>query len=60
MALPFLLAMTGMFGLLDFGVLAVWFRMDDKLVAALIAGVVLFIIARIGVGTSAEFDENWF
>jgi hypothetical protein len=47
-ALPFLLAMTGMFGLLDCGALALWFRMDDKLVATLIAGVVLFTMARIG------------
>jgi hypothetical protein len=47
-ALPFLLAMTGMFGLLDFGALALWFRMNDKLVATLIAGVVLFTMARIG------------
>ena len=47
-ALPFLLAMTGLFGLIVFGVLALWFKMDDKLVATLITGVVLFTMARIG------------
>jgi hypothetical protein len=47
-ALPFLLAMTGLFGLIVFGVLAFWFGMDDKLVATVIAGVVLFTMARIG------------
>jgi hypothetical protein len=47
-ALPVLLAMAGLFGLIVFGVLALWFRMDDKLVATLITGVVLFTMARIG------------
>ncbi len=46
--LPFLLAMTGLFGLIVFGVLALWFKMDDKLVATLITGIVLFTMARIG------------
>lgn len=47
-ALPFLLAMIGLFGLIVFGVLALWFKLEDKLVATLIAGVVLFTMARIG------------
>jgi hypothetical protein len=46
-ALPFLMAMIGMFGLFVFGVLALWVKMDDKLVATLIAGVVLFTMGRI-------------
>jgi cell division protein FtsX len=47
-ALPFLLAMIGLFGLIVFGVLALWVKLDDKLVATLIAGVVLFTMGRIG------------
>ena len=47
-ALPVLLAMAGLFGLIVFGVLALWFKMDDKLVATLITGMVLFTMARIG------------
>ena len=37
-ALPGLLAMAGLFGLIVFGVLALWVKMDDKLVATVIAG----------------------
>jgi hypothetical protein len=40
--------MAGLFGLIVFGILALWFKMDDKLVATLITGVVLFTMARIG------------
>jgi hypothetical protein len=47
-ALPALLAMAGLFGLLVFGVLALWVKMDDKLIATVIAAVVLFTMARIG------------
>jgi hypothetical protein len=47
-ALPFLLAMIGMFGFIVFGVLALWYKLEDKLVATVIAGVVLFTMARIG------------
>ena len=47
-ALPILLAMGGLFGLVIFGALALWVKMDDKLIATLIAGVVLFTMARIG------------
>jgi hypothetical protein len=47
-ALPVLLAMAGMFGLIVFGALALWWKMDDKLIATLIAGVALFTMARIG------------
>jgi len=46
-ALPVLLAMAGLFGLFIFGALALWSKMDDKLIATLIAGVVLFTMARI-------------
>jgi hypothetical protein len=46
-ALPYLLAMAGLFGLIVFGVLALWLTLDDKLVATLIAGVVLFTMGRI-------------
>jgi len=49
-ALPPILAIVGMFGLIVFGVLALWWKMDDKLIATLIAGVVLFTMARIGWG----------
>ena len=47
-ALPALLAMAGLFGLIVFGVLALWVKMDDKLIATVIAAVVLFTMARIG------------
>ena len=47
-ALPALLAMAGLFGLIVFGVLALWVKMDDKLVATLIAAVALFTMGRIG------------
>ena len=47
-ALPALLAMVGLFGLIVFGVLALWVKMDDKLIATVIAAVVLFTMARIG------------
>jgi hypothetical protein len=47
-ALPVLLAMGGLFGLIVFGVLALWVKMDDKLIATVIAAVVLFTMGRIG------------
>ena len=47
-ALPALLAIGGLFGLIVFGVLALWVKMDDKLVATVIAAVVLFTMGRIG------------
>jgi hypothetical protein len=47
-ALPVLLAMAGLFGLIVFGVLALWVKMDDKLIATVIAAVVLFTMGRIG------------
>ena len=47
-ALPALLAMGGLFGLIVFGVLALWLKMDDKLIATVIAAVVLFTMGRIG------------
>ena len=47
-ALPALLAMAGLFGLIVFGVLALWVKMDDKLIATVIAAVVLFTMGRIG------------
>ena len=47
-ALPALLIIGGMFGLIVFGVLALWVKLDDKLVATLIAAVVLFTMARLG------------
>jgi hypothetical protein len=47
-ALPALLAMAGLFGLIVFGVLALWVKMDDKLIATVIAAVVFFTMARIG------------
>ena len=43
-----MLAMIGLFGLVAFGVLALWVKMDDKLIATVIAAVVLFTMARIG------------
>ena len=43
--LPALLVMVGLFGLIVFGVLALWVKMDDKLVATVIAAVVLFTMA---------------
>ena len=46
--LPVLLAMGGLFGLIVFGVLALWLKMDDKLIATVIAVLVLFTMARIG------------
>ena len=47
-ALPALLVIGGLFGLIVFGVLALWVKMDDKLIATLIAAVVLFTMGRIG------------
>jgi hypothetical protein len=47
-ALPALLVIGGLFGLIVFGVLALWVKMDDKLIATVIAAVVLFTMARIG------------
>ena len=47
-ALPALRAMVGLFGLIVFGVLALWVKMDDKLIATVIAAVVLFTMGRIG------------
>jgi hypothetical protein len=47
-ALPALLVMGGLFGLVIFGVLALWVKMDDKLIATAIAAVVLVTMARIG------------
>jgi hypothetical protein len=47
-ALPALLVIGGLFGLMMFGVLALWVKMDDKLIATVIAAVVLFTMARIG------------
>ena len=46
--LPALLTIGGLFGLIVFGVLALWVKMDDKLIATVIAAVVLFTMARIG------------
>jgi hypothetical protein len=47
-ALPALLVIGGLFGLIVFGVLALWVKMDDKLIATVIAAVVLFTMGRIG------------
>lgn len=49
-ALPPLLVIGGMFGLIVFGVLALWLKLDDKLVATLIAAVVLFTMGKIALG----------
>ncbi len=49
-ALPPLLVLAGMFGLIVFGVLALWLKLDDKLIATLIAAVVLFTMGKIGLG----------
>jgi hypothetical protein len=46
-ALPALLVVIGFFGLVVFGVLALWLALDDKLIATAIAAVVLFTMARI-------------
>ena len=46
--MPALLAMAALFGLIVFGVLALWVKMDDKLIATVIASVVLFTMGRIG------------
>jgi hypothetical protein len=46
-ALPPVLAIAGLYGLVVFGALALWVAMDDKLVATIIAGVALFTMARI-------------
>jgi hypothetical protein len=46
-ALPAVLAMIGLFGLVVFGFLALWVKMDDKLIATVIAAVVLFTMGRI-------------
>jgi hypothetical protein len=47
-ALPALLAIGGLFGLVVFGVLALWVKMDDKRIATPIAAVVLLTMGRIG------------
>ena len=47
-ALPALLVMIGLFGLVIFGVLALWLKMDDKVIATVLVAVVLFTMARIG------------
>lgn len=49
-ALPPLLLIAGMFGMVIFGVLALWLKMDDKLIATLIAAVVLFTMGKIALG----------
>ena len=49
-ALPALLVIVGLFGLVVFGVLALWLKMDDKLIATIIVAVVLFTMGRIGWG----------
>ncbi len=49
-ALPPLLVIGGMFGLIVFGVVALWLKLDVKLVATLIAAVVLFTMGKIGLG----------
>lgn len=49
-ALPPLLVIGGMFGLIVFGVLALWLELDDKLIATLIAAVVLFTMGKIALG----------
>lgn len=46
-ALPPLLAMIGLSGLVVFGALALWVKLDDKLVATLIVAVVLFTMGRV-------------
>jgi hypothetical protein len=46
--LPALLVIVGLFGLVLFGVFALWLKLDDKLVATLIAAVVIFTVGRIG------------
>lgn len=50
LAIASLLVLAGMFGLIVFGVLALWLKLDDKLVATLIAAVVLFTMGRIALG----------
>ncbi len=45
--LPPLLGMTGLFCFIVFGALALWLGLQDKLVATLIVGVVLFTMGRI-------------
>ncbi len=47
-ALPALLVMIGLFGLVIFGVLALWLKMDDKVIATAIVAIVFFTMARIG------------
>ena len=47
-ALPAMLVIVGLFGLVVFGVLALWLKMDDKLIATMIVAVVLFTMGRIG------------
>ena len=47
-ALPAMLVIVGLFGLVVFGVLALWLKMDDKLIATVIVAVVLFTMGRIG------------
>jgi len=49
-ALPPLLVIGGMFGMVIFGVLALWLKLDDKLIATLIAAVVLFTMGKIALG----------
>jgi hypothetical protein len=45
--LPVLIAMAGLLGLLVFGALALWLKLDSKWLGAAIAGVVLFTVGRI-------------
>jgi hypothetical protein len=46
-AIPPLLALLGLYFFVVFGALALWFGLHDKLIATLIAGVVLFTMGRI-------------
>lgn len=46
-ALPPLLAAVGLFGMIVFGVIALWIALDDKLIATLIAAPILYTMARI-------------
>ncbi len=48
-ALPPLLTIVGMGGLIVFGALALWLRLDNKLVATVIVAVAWFTMARIAV-----------
>jgi hypothetical protein len=48
-ALPALLAIGGLIGLLTFGALAIFVAIDDKLVGGLILAVVLFTVLRMAI-----------